>query len=123
MRSGYHPALDKGGKKTLKEQGFYHTKAWRSLRKEALQRDHYLCQLCLAKHRITPATEVHHIKELEDYPELGLELSNLQSLCWYCHEGTKYQHHSEPTPPPASDNKRIINIHDGSECAGWIGYD
>ena len=29
---------------------------------------------------------VHHIKPLEDYPELALELDNLISLCNDCHE-------------------------------------
>ena len=74
---------------TLKQQGFYCRAAWRKTRKMVLQRDHYLCQHCLAEGRVTPATEVHHIKKLEDYPDLALDLSNLVSLCWTCHELTK----------------------------------
>ncbi|MFR1346928.1 MAG: HNH endonuclease [[Clostridium] scindens] len=31
------------------------------------------------------ATEVHHEKELKEYPELGLEDDNLTSLCTQCH--------------------------------------
>ncbi|WP_405083185.1 HNH endonuclease [Paenibacillus chitinolyticus] len=28
---------------------------------------------------------MHHIKELERYPELGLSLDNLESVCTSCH--------------------------------------
>ncbi len=39
--------------------------------------------------KIPIANEVHHIKELEDYPDLALVDSNLISLCKACHEKTK----------------------------------
>jgi 5-methylcytosine-specific restriction endonuclease McrA len=76
-------------KSTLKKQGFYHTPAWRRLRVVALQRDHYQCQHCLRRSVIRTATEVHHIKPLEEYPDLALDLDNLDSLCRSCHEDTK----------------------------------
>lgn len=75
--------------KTLKESGFYQTKEWRKARKLALQRDHYLCQLRISKNCTRKANTVHHIEELEDYPELALTLSNLTSCCYACHEETK----------------------------------
>jgi len=74
---------------TLKEQGFYKTNAWKRLRIQALNRDHWLCRECLRQGRIRTAKEVHHIKPLEDFPELGLRLDNLESLCHDCHEATK----------------------------------
>ena len=117
MRSGYHPSHD-GGTQTLKEQGFYHKPAWRRVRLLALQRDNYLCQKCMRRKKITPATEVHHIKELEDYPELGLELDNLESLCWQCHEETKRR---RSVCLPTKIN--IIRIRDGSEMEGWANAD
>lgn len=80
-----------GKKEPLKKQGFYQKAAWRRLRRQALERDHYLCQECLRQKRFTKATEVHHIKPAEDYPELALTLSNLESLCWPCHELTKHR--------------------------------
>ena len=43
---------------------FYHSKAWERAREDALKRDSYLCQRCLAGGEITPATMVHHIEEL-----------------------------------------------------------
>lgn len=85
MRRSEHP--------TLKEQGFYTKAAWRKCRQLALHRDHYQCQDCLdaGRHPVPMATDVHHIIPLEDRPDLGLELSNLRSLCRWCHEATKYK--------------------------------
>ena len=71
---------------TMKDQGWYHTPAHRRWRKLILQRDK-VCQHCKRK----PATEAHHIKPLEDYPQLALELTNGQGLCWDCHELTKHK--------------------------------
>ena len=120
MRSGYHPSHERGGRKeTLKEKGFYHKPAWRRLRLLALQRDHYLCQECLKHHRFTAATEVHHVLELEEHPELGLDLDNLVSLCWSCHEQTK--HRTKQAEPPST--VRVIRVSDGKETEGWQNAD
>ena len=73
----------------------------------ALQRDHYLCTACLKKHRFTKATEVHHIQPLEEFPDLALELDNLTSLCWSCHEETK-DHGRRATEVPRG--VRVIKI-------------
>jgi len=70
---------------------FYKSKVWRQARTAALVRDHYLCVRCLQlndatkRRRPRPAVLVHHIKPLEQYPELALELDNLESLCADCH--------------------------------------
>ena len=65
---------------------FYYSRPWRKLRIAVLQRDNYLCVRCLAKYRIAPAKIVHHIKPRQEYPELELEIDNLESLCNGCHE-------------------------------------
>ncbi len=104
-RPGYHPSSKKTPEKnTLKKRGFYQSKAWRRVRQLALHRDHYLCQECLRNKRITNATEVHHLEPLEVHPELALELSNLESLCWDCHEATKPRRREDSLPV------RIIKI-------------
>lgn len=64
---------------------FYHSKAWRTLRREALQRDNYLCQECLKKGKITPAKTVHHIKPLRTDKKDALSLDNLETVCNACH--------------------------------------
>ncbi len=46
--------------------------------------------------KIPIANEVHHIKEIEDCPELALVDSNLTSLCRACHEKTKQYGAKQP---------------------------
>lgn len=80
---------------------FYHTAAWQKKRLQILGRDHYECQACrkrieeaneagitLSAHdrEIRRAVHVHHIAELRDRPELGLDDDNLISLCHECHD-------------------------------------
>ena len=79
---------------------FYVTKAWKQIRLERLAKDNHLCRRCKKRGLLIPATMVHHIRPLEDYPELGLELDNLISLCNTCHEqvekrGQKYKKKKE----------------------------
>lgn len=79
---------------------FYNSKKWKLKRLDILKRDHFECQDCIERLRqaavngeqlqgedreIRRAEEVHHIKELREYPELGLEDDNLISLCTQCH--------------------------------------
>ena len=123
MKNGYHPSFRPSERDaSLKEQGFYHKPAWRRLRLLALQRDHYLCQACLRRQKITAATEVHHIKELEDFPELGLELSNLESLCWNCHEETK-KRRTGKSEACAQRGVRVLKVSNGEETVGWKNAD
>ena len=124
MKNGYHPSFRMRERDELspKEQGFYHKPAWRKLRLLALQRDHYLCQECLRRGKITAATEVHHIKELNDFPELGLDLSNLESLCWQCHEDTK-KRGKDRTAVSADRGVRVLKVSNGEETTGWKNAD
>lgn len=80
---------------------FYNSKEWKNNKRvEILKRDHYECQDCIKRVRdarengtaldardreIRRATEVHHIKELKEHPELALDENNLISLCTQCH--------------------------------------
>jgi len=82
---------------------FYQCKAWRGkngLRYEALKRDNYECQECKRKGKVTTLNqdkvddkeeekkvklEVHHIKEVKEFPELALNLENLKTVCVDCH--------------------------------------
>ncbi|MBQ6815580.1 MAG: HNH endonuclease [Lachnospiraceae bacterium] len=66
-------------------EGFYLTKTWKRKRKAILKRDGYLCKECKRYGRRREATTVHHIKHLDEYPELALTPSNLISLCSDCH--------------------------------------
>lgn len=62
---------------------------WRKTREQVLKRDHFECIHCREEGKLTinqkQSLEVDHILELEKYPELAYELSNLQTLCKYHH--------------------------------------
>lgn len=77
-------------------KAFYNSKAWKQKRIEILKRDHFECQDCIKRARsceeikgvalhIRRATEVHHIMEYKEKPDLGLDDNNLISLCTQCH--------------------------------------
>lgn len=65
-------------------QRFYKGKLWRSTRAVKLRRNP-LCEHCEAAGRVTQATQVHHVLERLERPDLAHDLSNLEALCASCH--------------------------------------
>jgi 5-methylcytosine-specific restriction endonuclease McrA len=61
--------------------GFYYSPAWRKLRKAALIRDGYRCQVCGRNVSGKGMARVDHIKPVRTAPHLALSLANLRSLC------------------------------------------
>src|ERR1035437_3648511 len=57
---------------------------WNKVRSQRLKLDKYLCQNCLPK-RVTPASEVHHLRKIATHPHLRLAIDNLLSVCHPCH--------------------------------------
>ena len=90
----------------MPNEPFYQTKAWKLIRKKILARDHYLCQRCKRR----PASMVHHIKALKQYPELALEPENLISLCDKCHEACHPERHQKKDAPKKHSGVRIVQI-------------
>lgn len=96
----------------------YKTSKWYRARGAALERDHYICQDCLAAkqrgERLRPrtATTVHHIVPVKERPDLWLDLNNLISLCDPCHN----KRHPEkgrgeaPAQAPIRDGVRVIKV-------------
>lgn len=89
-------------------KAFYNSGQWKHKREDILERDHHECQDCRERlkkaaskgmqlpgwqRKIWPAEQVHHIKELRDYPSLALDDDNLISLCTRCHN---IRHGREP---------------------------
>lgn len=72
-------------------KAFYHSQAWKQLRLVKLAETPY-CERCYREDRLTPATTVHHIRELSEAWDERLNLANLESLCASCHS----RHHSHP---------------------------
>lgn len=64
---------------------FYHSQAWRTLRRQALERDKHLCQICLQHNELTFADTVHHIKPIRENDSEKLSLENLVTVCRKCH--------------------------------------
>ena len=67
-----------------------HTARWLKLRRDTLS-THPCCQRCELEGYITPATEVHHIRPVEEAflkverIQRMYDPSNLQALCHACH--------------------------------------
>ena len=64
---------------------FHNTSRWRRLRALKLSQDP-LCQICLMKGVTRAAEQVHHLLKIDDFPEEGLNMMYLQSLCSECHD-------------------------------------
>ena len=68
---------------------FYTTRAWRKCRAAYLSECGGLCEICLKKGLIEPATEVHHripiTPENLSNPAITLDHDNLMALCEECH--------------------------------------
>ena len=63
----------------------YNSRRWRHKRKEILRRDGYLCQRCKRYGKQVQAVTVHHLKHVDEHPELAYINDNLVSLCNACH--------------------------------------
>ena len=65
---------------------FYKDPYWRNLSIRIRKRDNNECQECKKEGKLTikqhdKKLDVHHIKELEKFPELAYEESNLETVC------------------------------------------
>ena len=63
----------------------YHSAKHRHWRDRVLRRAGYLCEECKRYGRTTPATVAHHVKHVEEYPELRYDVTNGRALCAACH--------------------------------------
>lgn len=66
---------------------FYDSEAWRGLRYQVLRRDGGKCVLCGVTAADGATLHVDHIKPRSLFPELELEITNLQVLCADCNLG------------------------------------
>lgn len=62
----------------------YRTGRWRDMRARQLAREP-LCRICAQEGRLTPATEVDHIRPHRGDRTWFFDPRNLQSLCHRCH--------------------------------------
>jgi 5-methylcytosine-specific restriction endonuclease McrA len=67
--------------------GFYDSREWRELRYRALKRHGGSCQCCGTRANADHPLHVDHIKPRSLYPEMELDINNLQVLCEDCNLG------------------------------------
>jgi 5-methylcytosine-specific restriction enzyme A len=79
------------------KQKFYCSGKWKRVRAKAMIKCNNECQRCKRNGFTTVDTNehngkrkkiqlvVHHIKELEQFPDLALDIDNLEVLCVKCH--------------------------------------
>lgn len=58
----------------------YKSKRWEIMRDRIMRRDKYMCQYYKRFGKLVPATMVHHIFPVEDYPQYAMEPWNLIAL-------------------------------------------
>lgn len=92
--------------------GFLRSDAWRHIRYQALLKYGRICQCCGATPGKGVVLHVDHVKPRSIFPELALELSNLQILCDDCNIGkgawdqTDFREEANPeAKPPAKVEK------------------
>jgi len=76
VKSGYLDGVD-----------FYKTREWREIRYKALRNNDGRCELCGRGKKDGIILHVDHIKPRSRFPELELDLNNLQILCEDCNLG------------------------------------
>lgn len=87
------------------------SKRWKDLRLKKLQANP-LCEECQRKNKITLASEIHHIKEVESaitYEGMSLlmfDYSNLMSVCHECHVEIHREAFSHTKEKVQENNKR-----------------
>lgn len=96
-----------------KEGCFYRTYAWEETRKKVLALDRYECQSCKKKGRYAKARMVHHIKHIQDRPDLALSIFDpdtgerqLVSLCTRCH-AAEHPERTQNLCPPWKKSEKI----------------
>ncbi len=72
-------------KRDGKANAFYQSREWKHIRKLALERDNFLCQMCLRDGNLVKGVIVHHLEEIKDNWNRRLDLSNLEVVCRNCH--------------------------------------
>lgn len=76
-----------------RENVWYNSSDWGTVREAVKQMDHCECLVCKAMGRHSPVRVVHHVKHLKDRPDLALSIIDpatgerqLLSVCKQCHE-------------------------------------
>ena len=64
----------------------YYSKEFRELRLMVFLKDGEVCAKCQAKPEPGLSLTIDHIKPVSKFPELAMDIDNLQVLCWECNQ-------------------------------------
>ena len=64
----------------------YYSEDFRKLRLQVFLRDGEICAYCNEKPKPGVTLTIDHIKPVSKFPELALDIDNLQVLCWECNQ-------------------------------------
>lgn len=70
-----------------RRRDFYESEAWRRLRYQVLLKNNGHCECCGASSASGAQLHVDHVKPRSKFPELELDITNLQVLCRDCNLG------------------------------------
>jgi hypothetical protein len=81
--------------KNSQKNDFYSSKEWLAIRYDVIEKYGRVCCACGAR---TKSIHVDHIKPRSTYPELELEINNLQILCPDCNRGKSNRYSTDWRP-------------------------
>lgn len=99
-----------------RQNKFYHSKQWKSMRTIVFSRDYQLCQYCKARGQLNEGNIVDHVLPVERFPEHMKDISNMVTCCSQCHYWkTRFEEqyygtglHGKPTDNPPITNVKLI---------------
>lgn len=84
-RKEYHRHYDRA-RRNERSRKFYASKEWKQVRQTVMERDNYMCVVCLKRDGVpVDAHVVDHVTPLLVDWSRCLDVDNLQSLCMPCH--------------------------------------
>ena len=86
-KMGRKPRVSSDYAKFVSSDEFLQSYEWRRVRYEALRINDGRCELCGSGKSDGVQLNVDHIRPRKKYPELALDLTNLQVLCGPCNHG------------------------------------
>jgi 5-methylcytosine-specific restriction endonuclease McrA len=87
MPIGRKEKLKRRAIRKIENGGFFKTMEWYAVRYGALKQANGRCQCCGQRPTEGNPLHVDHIKPISKFPELALEIANLQVLCAACNLG------------------------------------
>lgn len=74
---------------------FLRSPEWRAVRAQAVLKYGLICCKCGRENHPRSPINFDHIKPRKYFPELALDLGNLQPLCWKCNKAKGNKHHTD----------------------------